>query len=299
MTCKFKTDLAILVSEKYYKELHPDDLALKEAMNSLGYSVEITVWDNQNFDYSSCQLAIIRSCWDYDQRVDEFLQRMLEIEKQCQLFNSYRVIKKNSSKLYLSELQNREIPVVPSFFVSSLSGLDSTLPGIKTSQLVVKPVISASGRDTYRVRSDNKTAIHEAVKAILGKKKEVLIQPYQESIETLGERSTVVIDGKPVFTMLKKPAPGNFLVHQHWGGDYSKTEITEKDRFFIKNIFSKLDPLPLYARVDYIYDHNKAPLLLELELIEPNLYLSEKHPGLEMLAHRLSVIIEKDKRIEA
>ncbi len=299
MTCKFKTDLAILVSEKYFKEIHPDDLALKEIMEKLGCSVEITAWDNHNFDYRRCNIAIIRSCWDYDQRVDEFLQRMHEIEKQCQLFNSYAMIKKNSSKLYLTELKKKGVPVVPSVFIKSLSERKSALLEFNTKQLVIKPTISASGRDTFRINSENKKAIDEAVNAILEKKKEVLIQPYQESIETLGERSTVVIDGKPVFTMLKKPAPGNFLVHQHWGGNYSKTEITEKDRFFIRSIFNKLDSLPLYARVDYIYDYNQFPMLLELELIEPNLYLSEKHPGLEILAHRLSAIIEKGKKIEA
>ncbi|MBN4069612.1 MAG: hypothetical protein COA82_13450 [Alkaliphilus sp.] len=157
-------------------------------------------------------------------------------------------------------------------------------------QVVIKPVSSASGRDTYLIDIDDEKVIVKRAGDIL-KKKDVMIQPYINTIETLGEKSTVVVDGVPVYTMLKKPKDGSFLVHEHHGGTYTKTQISVVEKAFVEQIISTFAEKPVYMRVDYLFDQNGAPMLLELELIEPNLYLSKSELVLAKLTQRLIEIL--------
>ncbi|MBS4536524.1 hypothetical protein GOQ29_12935 [Clostridium sp. D2Q-14] len=286
-------DVAILVSEKYCKQSNPDDIALKKALMMLGHTSQIVAWDDESIDFSAFKIAIIRSCWDYDQRLDEFLKRMNFIESKCLLLNPYRTIKENSNKFYLKDLQKRGVSVVPTIFINSESDFHKQSINFDSQQVIIKPVVSASGRDTYRYKSDDFKGIQETIKKIV-ESKSVMIQPYIESIETSGERSTVVIEGVPVFTMQKKPAEGGFLVHKHWGGTYNEITATEKDLLFLQKVYDVLEEKPLYMRVDYVYDNNNKPLLLELELIEPNLYLQRNDRGLKILSEKLSTILKKE-----
>lgn len=284
-------DFAILVSEKYYNEPHIDDMALRDELTAEGHTAKIVAWDDENIDFSLFKIAIIRSCWDYDQRLNEFLKQLYLIQSKCLLLNPYKTIKENSSKFYLKNLKEKGALIVPTIFIDSELDFKKQIIDFNCEQVIIKPVISASGRDTYRYNSNDTKGIEDAVKKIL-KTKPVMIQPYIESIETVGERSTVVIDGQPVFTMKKKPARGSYLVHKHWGGTYTETIPTEQDLLFLKETLSLLEEELLYARVDYVYGKDKKPLLLELELIEPNLYLAQNILGLKILSQKLSSILK-------
>lgn len=285
------TDFAILVSQKYYDEPYVDDIVLRDELIACGHTAKLVAWNDENIDFSLFKIAIIRSCWDYDQRLTEFLKRLYVIQSKCLLLNPYETIKENSSKLYLKYLQEKGAPIVPTIFIHSELDFQKQKIDFNSEQIIVKPVISASGRDTYRYNSNDTKGIEETVKKIL-KTKTAMIQPYIESIETVGERSTVVIDGQSVFTMKKKPARGSYLVHKHWGGTYTETIPTEQDLLFLKETISLLEEEPLYVRVDYVYGKDKKPLLLELELIEPNLYLAQNTLGLKILSEKLCSILK-------
>ncbi len=285
-----KTDLVILVSSKYKKRNHADDLALKFALSEKGYIVEIAAWDDTIYDFGKSKLAIIRSCWDYDKRVDEFLERMRLISKQCILLNSFDMITKNSNKRYLSDIELKGITIVPAQFIDDIKQLDKAIEQFDTDKLIIKPVTSASGRDTYCVERKNGRLINKRVKGILIEKS-VMIQPYIQTIETKGEKSTVVIDGEPLFTMLKKPAKKNFLVHEHYGGTYIEDDMTFEEKVFVKGVVATFNEPPLYMRIDYLFTETGTPMLLELELIEPNLYLSKNKLVLEKITEKLVKII--------
>lgn len=285
-----RIDAVILVSQKYKKNIYVDDLALKTALKNNGYAVEIIAWDDEGYDFSRARLAIIRSCWDYDQRVDEFLQKMRNISQYCKLINSLAVITDNSNKYYLRDLESKGIRIVPVAFVENIGQVITVLRGLEVKQIVIKPVVSASGRDTYLVNREDEDSVIEVAAPIL-RTKGVMLQPYISTIKTLGEKSTVVIDGTPVYTMLKKPAEGNFLVHQHHGGTYVETQIGAEEQEFVKQIISTFTERPVYMRIDYLFDEKEEPMLLELELIEPNLYLSKSELALKGLTEKLAEII--------
>lgn len=284
-----KKDLAILVSGEYVNPPYKDDLALKEALERMGCSVHIIAWDDQDVDFGKYHTAIIRSCWDYDKKVSTFLNKVKEIDKQCLLLNPFSLVKENSDKRYLEKLKAKGVPIVPTLFMEKIEELKNTF---QSEYIIVKPTISASGRDTHRFHKEDLSAIEECCKELLLHKK-VMIQPYISSVEKRGERSTVVIDGIPTFTMQKTPKEGGYLVHTHWGGTYVPAEPTKEDIDFLEKVIEALDQKPLYMRVDYVYDENDQQILLELEMIEPNLYLSQNEKGLNLLAEKLSKLIQK------
>ncbi len=262
--------IAILVSKDYGpKTPFKDDLILKGFLNEKGFSVDIVQWDEE-IDFSIYSAAIIRSCWDYDKRVDEFLAKMKCISKECMLFNPYDVIKKNSNKKYLFDLKDRGIHIIPMQLVEDVNSISIDKDWDK---IVIKPTISASGRNTYRFNRKDMDNIKKVCKDIINMNKEPIIQKYILSIETTGEYSTIVIDGKILFTVNKKPKEGNFLVHHHFGGTFNIVDISNKQIEFINDLISKLDYIPLYMRVDYI-EEDGIIYLLELEEIEPGLYIS-------------------------
>lgn len=291
---KENIDVAILVSQKYNKNPYADDIALKKSLEGNGYTAQIVAWDDERIDFKSFKLAIIRSCWDYDERVYEFLVRMESISKYCKLINNLETIEANSNKYYLKGLESRGVRIVPTEFANTTAHAKTALKNLFkdrfSDRVVIKPVVSASGRDTYLLDRDDEDSIIKRAAAIL-KKKDVMLQPYISTIETIGEKSTVVIDGLPVYTMLKKPASGNFLVHEYHGGTYTETQIGSIEKAFVKQIISTFPERPVYMRVDYLFDQKGKPMLLELELIEPNLYLSKSELVLKKLTQRLIEIL--------
>ncbi|AGT44600.1 ATP-grasp domain-containing protein [Treponema pedis] len=272
--------IAILVSGEYKKQPTKDDLLLQNELQNRGYLADITVWSDTSTDFSEYDLAIIRSCWDYDSRLTEFLRQMKKIENSSLLYNPLDIIEKNSDKRYLLDLQTTGIKITPTVTADNLNNI-SIPPEWK--KVVIKPNVSASGKDTYRYSIDEEEKIKAACSDIIEKGKLPLIQKYISSIETFGEHSSIVIDGKITLTVKKTPAKGGFLIHKHFGGSSTSVQTSEKEKSFIRNILSKLESLPLYMRVDYLKDENDNFLLLELEQIEPHLYLTESVSGLEAL----------------
>ncbi len=273
--------IAILVDERFSgANTHADDLLLKKSLEEKGYQADVVVWSDKEVDFSVYALAIIRSCWGYDERVDEFLARLSEISSKTKLANPYDMVCKNSDKRYLQDLEKRGIKIIPMKIVESAD--DVSFP-LEWEKVVIKPTVSASGKDTFRFDSSDENEIKHAVKSILDKGKAVILQRYVEAIEVNGERSTTVINGESCFTMKKTPAKGEFLVHNDRGGTYQKTDMTSRQENFVKDVLDKIGETPLYVRIDYIEDFDGKIYLLELEEIEPYLYLTENKRGLELL----------------
>ncbi len=277
-----ETDIAILVSQKYADHPYEDDLVLKGALEDSGYGTEIVAWDSDDFDFSLARVAIIRSCWDYDQRIDEFLEKMQTIAQKTVLVNDIKTVIHNYRKEYLLELNQMGIEIVPTQFVRKMEEIETALELIQSDEIIIKPAISASGKNTFKVHKKDIKRCYSKVQEIL-QKTSVMIQEYFRSIETCGEKSVVVINGEITYTMLKKPRQNGFLVHIHHGGTYVPDRVEKDETEFIHKVTNTFDQLPAYMRIDLLRDSANNLALLELELIEPNLYLSKNKRGLELL----------------
>ncbi|MEA1885352.1 MAG: hypothetical protein U9N62_12675 [Thermotogota bacterium] len=150
-----KTDIVILVSQKYVKEPYVDDIALKYLLEKKGCKTEIVAWDDLDYDFSLTHIALIRSCWDYDQRICEFIKKMKLIAQQTRLINPIDMILQNTNKLYLKKLKTVGVEIVPTVFISNLKEIEPTLQTIEWDEVIIKPVISASGRNTYKIKKQD------------------------------------------------------------------------------------------------------------------------------------------------
>ena len=276
-----KKRIAILASRDYGPLTpYPDDALLCESFNSLGHEAKIICWDDEDINYTQYDCAIVRACWDYDRRLPEFLKRLSHISRYTVLFNPYQIIRENTDKRYLLELEKSGVPIVSSLFFDDIEKL--YVPA-EWHKLVVKPAVSASGKDTSLHLATDINSIHVAAAEILNQGKSVLLQEYLPSVEEYGERSSVIIAGRTTFTMKKTPKTGGFLVHIHHGGSYTKVDIAEDEKRFLELLLSKISIVPLYMRVDYLRRSDNTICLLELEQIEPNLYLRQNKEGLKLL----------------
>ncbi len=276
-----KKRIAILASRDYGPLTpYPDDALLCESFNNLGHEAQIVCWDDESVDYTKYDGAVVRACWDYDRRLPEFLKRMEYIHQRTVLLNPYETIRENTDKRYLLKLKERGVPIVPSIIVEEAEEL--TIP-FHWQKVIVKPTVSASGRDTSLFSGLDRQGIYEAANGILKQGKCVLLQEYLSSVEEYGERSSVLIAGNITFTMKKTPETGGYLVHRRHGGTYSPVQATSDEKQFTEHLLSQMDTIPLYMRVDYLRQKDGQICLLELEQIEPNLYLRENEEGLKLL----------------
>ncbi len=275
----------ILGAEKFSKEnAHPDDLYLIDEFAKRGISADIVAWDDLDVDYKDYTHAIIRSCWDYDERIREFLDRIEHISKSCKLFNSYETILKNYDKRYLLELEELGVDIIPTLIVEN--GFDISALG-DCEQLIIKPNISASGKNTFKVDKEDVSTINTAIDKIKELGKTPIIQKYIDNIEKYGERSAVLVDDKVLYAMKKTPKKGGFLVHEYKGGKYEEVDLLEDEKNFIQGLLMAIDYKYLYMRIDFLRDEYDKIQLLELELIEPNLFISKNNEIAKILVDKI------------
>lgn len=240
-----------------------------------GWHVETVDWRDRRVDWNRFDAVVIRSCWDYQTAPSRFLAVLATIERsRAKLANSLNVVRWNLSKTYLRELESRGIPIVPTAW---FHGLDvATLPSYfthwQTPEMVIKPAVSASADDTFRLTP---TTLDEQATALarLFHERAGMVQPFIPSIVSEGEYSLFFFGNEYSHAILKTPKPGDFRVQEEHGGQLQSVEpepcLLELSRAALAAI-----PEPtLYARVDWVRTANGFALM-ELELIEPSLYFN-------------------------
>ncbi|NKQ41779.1 MAG: hypothetical protein HF962_09485 [Sulfurovum sp.] len=278
--------IAILVSKKYQETPYEDDLLLKYRLESFGYSVDIVDWNSDRYHFHQAIICIVRSCWNYHIYKYDYLKKLLLVSRQSMLINTHAIIEKYFSKQYLLDTNKLGINTIPTRLAKNTAEVLSAIKHLKSDQIILKPDISASGNNTYKIDSCNKQKIIEKSKVILSSGK-VIVQDYIDTVITHGELSTVVIAGKITFTMHKRPASHCFLVHEHHGGCYTPTKIDEKCTSFVYSVLGLFENIPTYTRIDYLISEDGNPILLELEVNEPNLYLSKSEETLNSLCQEI------------
>lgn len=265
-TCAF---LSISNTEGWFID---DDL-VHEHLQKLHWDVQNIPW-NEPADWNKFDLVVIRSPWDYQHHLKEFLNVLHEIEKsKAILLNSLELVKWNINKNYLFELENKGIELVPTSkkFGLKQSDITHSFEQFQTEELIIKPIIGANADDTFRL-SKNKLIDFNKYESLF-KDRECMIQPFMQSIIDEGEFSLIYFNGKLVHSILKTVGPQDYRVQEEHGGGVKKIEhpenilVTAADK-----AMAALTEIPLYARVDLVRTSFNTFALMELELIEPCLY---------------------------
>lgn len=295
------TDITLLTCRAYYK---PDNVTpyiqnilleqelLKSAFEAQGLKVDITYWDNPSYEWQQTKSVLFRTVWDYFERFDEFWEWLEQVKTKTRLINSYELIKWNIDKHYLRDLKNNDIQVVPTYFADK--GNNISLQEIANlndwKHIVIKPAISASAFNTYKITNDEieqkEQLFHELLQT-----HDMLVQPFFPTISELGEASLMVFGGKFTHAILKKAKAGDFRVQDDFGGTVHDYNPTQEEIKFAEKVFQSCTSLPIYGRVDIVWDSNKHIYLSELEIIEPELWIRNRPESANKIAEAVNKIL--------
>lgn len=249
-----------------------DEPLLVPALESLGAVAEPAVWSDASVDWRTYDAVVIRSCWDYHRRLGEFLDWLDRLEREgVRVFNPPGLVRWNADKRYLLDLSARGVAVIPTMIVprGGAADVERTIAAEDWSRFVIKPAVSASGYETHALHAPLDEHARDAVARVtsLG---DALLQPFADEVSRNGELSFIFIDGAFSHAALKRPRSGEFRVQVEHGGTVIPHEPAASVVSQAERVLRALGDVPLYARVDGIARGN-ALLLMELELIEPNL----------------------------
>ena len=247
-----------------------DELAI-EPLRELGWNVETVSWRDKAIDWNDFEVVVIRTPWDYQREPQAFLEVLRRIDaSKARLENPLEIVEWNLSKLYLRELEQSGIKIVPTIWgekIINYSNFQSWLEYFKTDEIIIKPIVSATAEFTYWLRefSPELTEIFA--------NRAFMIQPFMPNIASEGEFSLFYFGGIYSHAILKTPKPKDFRVQEEHGGIITAETPSEKLLDVGQKVFEFIKPTPLYARVDFVRDSADDFCVMELELIEPALYL--------------------------
>lgn len=256
-------------------EATPDDRLLLPAFGVAGIDVGAVPWSDGDVDWSRFDAIILRSCWDYHLRIREFLAWLDGLAAGGVLvLNSPALVRWNADKRYLLELASRGAATIPTRLVAvgGPDAVEKTLVAHGWAYAVIKPVISASGHETYAVRAPLNAADAERVARVVATG-DVLVQPFANEVPRDGELSLTFIDGVYSHATIKRARDGEFRVQTEHGGSAEATAVSPAVVQAATRVLALLPEPPLFARVDGIVRQGEF-LLMELELIEPNLFFA-------------------------
>jgi hypothetical protein len=284
-------DIALVTCAKL-PDLDPDDRPLAAALAARGLEVAAVRWDDPDFDWAATRLAMLRSPWDYYLRFEEFLAWAERAAAATALWNPWPLVRWNLDKGYLAELAARGAPVVPTHRLrrGDRPRLAELLAVAGWASAIVKPAIGADSWQTFRVDGAEVIEAQARLERLL-REHDVLVQPFLPSVETYGERCLVFLDGSFSHAVRKNA----LTLGGRWAGLPEGMPVpAAADELAAAQAVLAAMPAQqwLYARVDLVRDGAGRPLLLELELAEPTLFLADHPEGLARLVtaleHRLA-----------
>jgi glutathione synthase/RimK-type ligase-like ATP-grasp enzyme len=267
-------------------EPDPDEEPLLAALRARGVRARMAAWRGADEDWDAPVPTVIRSTWDYPHHHAELLAWAERAERAAPLWNPAAVVRWNAHKGYLAELARHGFPIVPTAFVAC--GSDVRLAALMDEHgwgdVVVKPAISAASFATVRAtRTDpDGLARGEAHLARLAAQRDVLVQRYAPAVESSGERALVWIAGELTHAVRKSPR------FAHEDERVTSVPVADDERTLALALVAHARAELLYARIDLVRDEDGQPRLMELELVEPSLFLVQHPPALARLADALA-----------
>lgn len=283
-----------LITARQLSHLDDDLPLLVPALEALGVRVEVADWHDETYDWAAVDLAVVRSAWDYTTQLEGFLRRLEVIEAATRLANPLDVVRWNADKRYLVGLHEAGAPVVPTTVIEP--GQRPQVPdGVAC---VVKPTVSAGARDTERFAPDQGPAAVAHAESLLAAGRSVLVQPYVHAIDEAGETGVVYVGDAFSHGFRKGPILGSgaeLVEGLYWEQEIEPREPSPAERAVAERVLDAVaDLVPgrtrtdlLYARVDLVPGRD-GPVLMELELIEPSLFLPMSSGGAERAARAIA-----------
>ncbi|MCP4245563.1 MAG: hypothetical protein GY778_00800 [bacterium] len=251
-----------------------DDRPLHAAFRDLGVKIARPVWDDPAVDWSAFDACLIRTTWDYQEKRDAYVAWVQLVAGLTQLFNPPDVVCWNTHKSYLRDLGDRGAPLIPTVWLNAGSHVDlkRELSERGWNRAFLKPLIGATARETlpFDVTPDGLAAANRHVARLLPHE-DLMLQPFLEHVQTVGELSVIMIDGQVSHAVRKIPVPGDYRVQDDFGARDERITLPPEHLDLARRIVATVDADLLYARTDFLTDAAGRLRLSELELVEPSL----------------------------
>lgn len=241
--------------------------ALRPAFAARAMALEDVAWDDPKADWSRFAAVIIGTTWDYWDRLEDFLAALARIEAQTRLFNPAALVRWNSRKTYLRELEAKGARLIPTLWIERCGEAEAqaAFDQLGAETLVFKRQIGAGAKGQHRLkRCDPVPEMPHPM----------MVQPYLKMIEREGELSFIFIDGEFSHALVKRAQPGDYRIQSSYGGREEVLHPTADDLAAAAAVIAALDTPPVYGRVDMLRGEDGL-LLMEFEVIEPYLYPKE------------------------
>ena len=248
-----------------------DQTTVMTALAGAGLDAALVAWDDPRVDWDASIPTLLRSTWNYARHIDAFITWVDRVARVAPLWNPPDVVLANVRKRYLLALAARGVPVVPTRVIGRGEAATAGLP---EGRFVIKPEVGAGSLDA-RAFADTEVDAARAHLAAITARCDAMVQPYVASVDDYGERSIVWIDGELTHAMRKTP---------RFVGDAERVDgpfpIADDERVVAEAALAPFAPHILYGRVDLARDSDGRPMVMELELVEPSLFLARHPPAL-------------------
>jgi glutathione synthase/RimK-type ligase-like ATP-grasp enzyme len=251
-----------------------DTPSLITALAGSGVAVQVRAWDDPEADWRQFALVVPHCTWDYLERFQDFRRWLRVCERRGLLPNALPLLDWVTDKAYLLELAAQGIAIPPT---ARFERGDDASPGwlrerFGGAPLVVKPSVGGGGHRVWRCAGPGEAA--EVARTQLPAEG-VLVQAFQPAVTTDGEYSAVFVAGRLSHVVRKRPQQGDFRVHRRYGATRELAGVEPWMAGYCRRVLAAARSMPLYARVDFLLPRPAEPVLMELEVLEPDLYLRE------------------------
>ncbi len=259
--------------EKYSEGYVDEESILLDYLLNKGLDVNRCIWNDPAIDWSQYEVAILKSPWDYHEQIDAFYEWLDTLQRlNVKLLNPVDTVRWNSDKHYLADISAAGLKVIPSVFFDkgSKPELLPVFEQLGTDKLIIKPCISAGAKNVAQVSLHDVISSQPAIHRLM-EHESYFAQPFMHEIFD-GEWALMFFNGKYSHCVLKMPGGGDFRVQHYHGGSITPATPHPTHIASAADYVARFAQGALYARVDGIICNGEF-ILMELELVEPFLYL--------------------------
>ena len=243
-----------------------------EPLAALGWDVDEVPWQS-NVEWDTYDAVYICTPWDYPEHLEQFLAVLRAIDaSRALLLNDLSLVQWNLQKTYLRDIEDRGGAIVPSTWYNHFESASAFFAEHGSNKLVIKPTVGANAMDTFVLTNPVGPKLEEQLRATF-RQRDFFVQPFIANIQSEGEYSLFFFNGEYSHAILKTPEDGDFRVQEEHGADIKSVQPPAGLLETGTKLFASIEPLPVYGRGDWVRGNDDRWLLMELELIEPSLYL--------------------------
>ena len=247
-----------------------DEQPLVDGLRASGHDAAVVAWDDPDVDWSGFDVALVRATWNYVHQLDAFKAWIEHVDELTTLLNPAETMQWNLHKGYLKDLESGGVPIVPTAFfgIGDTTNMRTLARERGWGKVVIKPTVGAGsfGTRVFDLGGDEGNAAQAFFDSMISER-EMMVQEYIRSVETIGETALVVIDGQLTHAIEKKPRfddqDEQVLLRE---------SISDEMRSLVDRVLEAADKECLFARVDVMPGNDGALLLSELEMLEPSLF---------------------------